>query len=243
VSKHEIVKVRHELRRRRIEVARVEMVTPRMKRITFASPELQGFASPSPDDHVKLFFSSGNGEPVMRDYTPRAFDAQAATLVVDFALHERGPATEWARAAQVGDWLEVGGPRGSTMVPDDFDWYLLIGDEAALPSIGRRVEGLRAGVPVRTLVVIEDEGEQQSFATAAGWTGTWLVRDGSADERLLISALGKLPPGDGYVWIGAEGAVARALYSYITDELRHEKAWIKSASYWDRESPEGGEGR
>jgi NADPH-dependent ferric siderophore reductase len=40
-------------------------------------------------------------------------------------------------------------------VPDDFDWYLLIGDETALPAIGRRVEELRADVSVTTFVLME----------------------------------------------------------------------------------------
>jgi NADPH-dependent ferric siderophore reductase len=37
------------------------------------------------------------------------------------------------RRRQVGDRLDIGGPRGSAVVPDDFDWYLLIGDEARRP--------------------------------------------------------------------------------------------------------------
>jgi NADPH-dependent ferric siderophore reductase len=40
------------------------------------------------------------------------------------------------------------------MISDDFDWWLLIGDETALPSIGRRVEGLAAGVHAITLVAV-----------------------------------------------------------------------------------------
>ena len=64
-----------------------------------------------------------------------------------------------------GKFLGVGGPRGSFIVPDDFDWYLLAGDETALPAIGRRLEELPAGT--RALVVIEvaDAGEEQRFET------------------------------------------------------------------------------
>ena len=71
----------------------------------------------------------------MRDYTPRRHDAEAGTLEIDFALHEAGPATQWAEQAKVGDLLGVGGPRGSFIVPTDFDWHLLIGDDTALPAI------------------------------------------------------------------------------------------------------------
>jgi NADPH-dependent ferric siderophore reductase len=54
------------------------------------------------------------------------------TLTIDFAIHLAGP-HQWAAAAKVGDRLDIGGPRGSAVVPDDFDWYLLIGDEARCP--------------------------------------------------------------------------------------------------------------
>ena len=68
--------------------AAVEALTPRMRRIRFSSPDLGDFVSLSPDDHVKLVFPIPGGEPVMRDYTPRAFDTASQTLVIDFALHQ-----------------------------------------------------------------------------------------------------------------------------------------------------------
>ena len=70
----------------------------------------------------------------MRDFTPRRHDAEKGELVVDFAIHGAGPATEWASAARPGSRLGVGGPRGSFVVTDDFDWYLMIGDENGAAS-------------------------------------------------------------------------------------------------------------
>ena len=202
--RHAVTRVRHDTRRRTLTVTLVERITPGMARVHFASPELRDFASLSPDDHVKLFFpvadgdGSGGGTP-MRDYTPRRFDAEAGTLVIDFALHgashdhgpDIGPATAWAIAARPGATLEIGGPRGSLVVPDDFDWVLLIGDETALPAIGRRVEALRPGVPVTTIVVVDGAAEQQVFATRADWTPVWVVRQGQGadDAERLLAAL------------------------------------------------------
>ena len=39
-------------------------------------------------------------KPTMRDYTPRRHDAAAGTLEIDFALHDAGPATQWAETGQ-----------------------------------------------------------------------------------------------------------------------------------------------
>jgi NADPH-dependent ferric siderophore reductase len=245
-AKHQMRRLRHELRRRTLTVGRIEHLTPRMMRVHFISPELADFVSASPDDHVKLFFPQAgtmDGKPVMRDFTPRAFDRAAGRLTVDFALHEAGPATEWAASAQVGDKLDIGGPRGSQVVPDDFDWYLLIGDESALPAMGRRVEELRPGVPVTTLAVIVHPYEEQRFATEAAWTPIWLARGepdaGDADRLLERLAAIELPPGDGFVWIAGEAAIVRRLRAHMIEERGHPKAWLKAAGYWQRGQTDG----
>jgi NADPH-dependent ferric siderophore reductase len=244
VPPHQIFRVRRETRRRLLTVAGVEQLTPKMRRIRFASADLHDFASDASDDHIKLFFpvpDAREGEKpfCMRDYTPRAFDPAAGTLTIDFALHEAGPATRWAFAARIGDALEIGGPRGSMIVPDDFDWYLLIGDETALPAIGRRVESLREGVPVTMIVVVDDAAEHQAFATRADLTAVWAHRDSaSGDDAALLcaalSACAKLPKGDGYIWIAAEAQVARAVRDMAINTLMHPKAWLKASGYWSR---------
>jgi NADPH-dependent ferric siderophore reductase len=221
-----------------VSVAATERITPNMLRIRFTSADLHDFESLAPDDHVKVFVPNPlGGEPCRRDYTPRAFDAARGTLTIDFALHDAGPATAWALAAQPGDRIEIGGPRGSLVVADDFDWYLLLGDETALPAIGRWVESRRAGVPVKTIVVVGDNAERQDFATRADWDATWVSRSGGQgdDARLLqaaVAAWGPLPEGDGYVWIAAEARVARALRTYVSETLGHPKGWMKASGYW-----------
>lgn len=235
-QRHQTIRVRYELRRRTLTVQTVEQLSPRMVRVNFASPELHDFVSASHDDHIKLFFPNGDGEPARRDFTPRRFDTAKGTLAIDFALHDAGPATQWAASAKPGDMLAIGGPRGSSVVPDDFDWYLLIGDETALPAIGRRVEELRAGVPVTTFV-IGGAGADQHFDTRAAWTPHWVTRHaGFDDAELLHAALADhpLPDGDGFVWIAAEASVARHLRGYMVDERGHPRAWVKAAGYWKR---------
>jgi len=69
--------------------------------------------------------------------------------------------------AEPGQQLAVGGPRGSFVVPDDFDWYLFIGDETALPAIGRRLEELRGGVRAIVVAAVAGPEEEQSFDSRA----------------------------------------------------------------------------
>jgi NADPH-dependent ferric siderophore reductase len=233
---HEITRVRHELRRRSLHVRRTEYVTPRMLRLILAGDELAGFTSPSPDDHVKVFAPSQGGAIERRDYTPRRYDAAANELALDFALHDAGPVTAWARGVKIGDAAEIGGPRGSLVVPHDFDWWLLIGDETALPAIGRRIEELPAGTPVTSIVSVTGSEEEQQFATQADHGAIWVHRPPvQADDPVpLLTALEQYAPpaGDGFIWVAAEGGVARALRKHILEAWRHPAPWLKASGYW-----------
>ena len=242
MSRHQITRMRHELRRRKLTVAGIEDVTPGMRRVHFTSPDLSDFPSVGFDDHVKMFVpgTAREGERgTMRDFTPRRFDAAAGTIALDYALHGSsdgaGPAVAWAVAAKIGDTLEIGGPRGSAIVPDDFDWYWLIGDETALPAIGRRLEELRPDVPVTTIVLVDDAAEAQVIDTKADWSAHWIVRAGSDDAATLAAAVAELalPSGDGFVWIAAEAGVARIVRAAV-EAKGHPREWLKASGYWQR---------
>ncbi|WP_180899765.1 siderophore-interacting protein [Martelella soudanensis] len=233
---HQITRHRHELRRRQLTVKETAHVTPNMIRILFAGDDLTDFVSLGADDHVKLFFPNGAGESERRDYTPRRFDRETRTLAIDFAIHDAGPATRWALAAKPGNVLEIGGPRGSTIVSPTFDWWLLVGDETALPAIGRRIEELPAGTRVISVVAVADSGDEQTFTTRANHAAKWVYRplDRADDPEPVLSALKalSLPEGDGYVWIAAEARLARATRDYLVNERGHPLQWTKASGYW-----------
>ena len=229
-----ITRHRHELKRRTLTVRETGYLTPHMIRMVLESDDLADFTSLGADDHIKLFFGPDGSE--MRDYTPRAYDNDARTLVLDFAVHDAGPATAWAVAARPGDTLNIGGPRGSAVIAPVFDWYLLIGDETALPAIGRRVEELSAGTQVLTLAAVPGPEDEQVFDTEADHAATWLHRPvgEAADPASLLDAAKALdlPDGRGFVWIAAEAQVARALKRHFLDDRGHPAAHLKAAGYW-----------
>jgi NADPH-dependent ferric siderophore reductase len=206
-----------------------------MLRLHFTSPDLADFESAAPDDHVKLFVPDGMGGRAMRDYTPRSFDTSSCTLAIDFALHDAGPAMVWALGAAPGDTLHIGGPQGSNVVADDFDWYLLIGDETALPAIGRRLEELRANVPVIVLAAVDTPDDRLPLPARPALTVRWSCRSEGDDDVTRLTALLdtlSLPQGEGYVWIAGEGSVARALRIHVVERLGHPREWVKAAGYW-----------
>lgn len=230
-SERRVQRLRHEIVRRELEVRRVEALSPHMRRITLTGPELAGFHSPSFDDHIKLIFGPAGAEPARRDYTPRRYDAAAGELVLEFALHGDGPAAGWAAQAQPGQRLTIAGPRGSFVIPLDYDWHLLIGDASALPAIARRLEELPAGVPALVLLSVPDAADRRELASAADVRLQWL--DGDAELIAALRALA-LPAGEGYAWCAGEAGTMAALRKILVDEKGHSRHAIRAAAYWKR---------
>ena len=170
-----------------------------------------------------------------RDYTPRRFCREACTLTIDFALHEAGPATRWALAARTGDPIQVAGPKGSSVTWDSVRRRLLVGDETALPAIGRCIEEAQAGVEITSLVAVAGPQEHQTFATHANLTTLWAHRPLStaADPTALLALVDSLAlTRDTFVWVAAEAKVARAVRAHLVAERDHPPSWIKAGGYW-----------
>ena len=159
-------RIKLETRIRTLDVLAVTDITPKMRRIRLAGPELAGFQSPGHADHIKVFLSS-DGRPLGRpELRPEgiAFDDGVAKALharlhpaqlrsgrpdprSRFRPPRRWPSRELGRQAAPGQTLVIGGPRGSLIIPDAYDWYFLAGDETALPAIGRRLEELPSACP------------------------------------------------------------------------------------------------
>lgn len=240
-----IHRVNHEIRQRRLQVLRVTDLTPRMRRITLGGVELQGFTSVGSDDHIKLLFAQtpeeqqaidarnlgrdGGARPTMREYTPRRIDLVANELDIDFVLHGDGPASTWAAQAAAGQTLDIAGPRASMVVPDIFDSYLLIGDETAIPAIGRRLDELPAGRQVLALIQIEDEQEQQPLPSKAHVEVIWVRRH--QDDLLTMLEQLALPPGALYAWVALEKTLTRQAKALLLNKGVKDEA-LKAAAYW-----------
>ena len=253
----------HPLVLRRVQVVRTTDVTPRMKRVTVTG-ELgsftrdgitrPAFSTPAFDDHVKLIFASdGDLESVLpiqhadsiewppsdtrqgRDYTPRRFDPETGELDLDFVLHGQGPAVTWAHRAQIGDELWFAGPKSSTVVPDDADWSLLVGDETALPAIGRFFEERPVPGPIRALIVTADSAARQDLAVGPDDDVKWLTGD-SADPNVYQAALTALPPlpGRPYVWAGGESRALLPVRRHASTQLNAPKSHTNITGYWHR---------
>ncbi|UYN98527.1 MAG: siderophore-interacting protein [Devosia sp.] len=246
-------RVRHETRMRLLTATAVTDITPLMRRIRF-SGDLEGFASPGHADHIKAFFFPAGVEPLlppigpngaefppgtrpeMRDYTPRYWSQEEGWIDLDFVLHGDGPASGWASQAVPGSTLVIGGPRGSLVTPMTFDWYLLAGDETALPAIGRRIEELPAGARVLAVIEVDSASEEQRFQTQADLTMTYVHRNGApaGTTGLVLDAVKAtaFPQGTAYGYIAGEVTMAKSVREHLTAERGFLPEYVKAAGYW-----------
>lgn len=252
----QVTRLRHEIKQRTLQVRRVESLTPAMLRVTVGGDDLEGFYSPSFDDHVKLFVPSASGEKplfpkrgpngerlpdqevsVARDYTPRNYNPDAQELDLDFVLHASGYATNWAKKAKPGDYLGVGGPRGSFVVPTEFDWHVLIGDKTTIPAIARRLAELPADKKVIALIETRMAAARVEFDTKADVDLRWVLASSDTSATTALEQAARqitLADGEGFVWAAGEYSAIKAIRSYFVDELGLDKSRIRASSYWRR---------
>jgi NADPH-dependent ferric siderophore reductase len=224
-----VQRVRHDIHRRTVTVVRVDRPSPAFVRVVLADPSLAGFVSAGFDDHLKLILPGPDGQPLMRDYTPAAFDTTAGTLTLEFVLHDHGPASDWARQAQPGQQVQVAGPRGSMVVDAGLDWHWLVGDATALPAVARRLAELPADARVTVLLAMA-AADRRALPGPAGLDLRWV--DG---EPALVEALRALPlpAGEGFAWCAAEATTAAALRATLAAKGLPKEA-MRVAAYWKR---------
>ena len=229
-----VQRVRHELRRREVQVARVEPLGAEFVRIVFGGDALEGFTSLGFDDHFKFMFAdpaAPDAEPVRRDYTPRRWDAAKRELTVDFALHGHGLASEWARNARVGQRAVIGGPRGSMIGPTDYAWHLFVGDPTAAPAISRRLAELPAGALTIVIVQLADLAVLELQHSAAR---VELTQVETADALVVALQALALPAGEGFAWAAGESSVMARLRDLLLGAKGHPREAMRVAAYWKR---------
>lgn len=241
-----VERVRHIFAARHLQLQARESVSPGFVRVTLAGPDLAGFASAGFDDHLKFILPQAGQEkpnlpvivdgrptfqgerPVARDYTPVRWDLARGELVLEFALHNTGPAADWALHAPLGQWVGVAGPRGSLVIPQAFDWHWLLGDESALPAIERRLAELPATAQATVRICVADARDQRPLISAARLDLQWVDSLTVAAEQLA------LPAGDGFIWAAGEHSEMAGLRRVVLAKPGVDAKRMRIAAYWKR---------
>jgi NADPH-dependent ferric siderophore reductase len=233
---------------RRVEVSRVEVLSPAMRRITLTGAELEGFAPAGPASYIKLIFPEpGQTEPTrplpdgpravsMRTYTPLAVRPEVLEVDVDFVLHGEGPASSWAAQARVGQVLFLMGPGPGYALDANATQHLLIADDSALPAVETILAALPATARASVLLEVIADAEVRPLHSPAQLDVTWLARGAGHRAAGLPTeqALRALPPiaADARIYLACEAAAMRRIRKLLTDELGVDRSRIVGRGYW-----------
>jgi len=243
---------------RTLRVKTATMLTPCMRRVVFEGEDLARFDR-ADQLHCRLIFQPKNiaapqwpalddrGHVVWagqrkldtRVYTIRAIDVAKGELTIDFALHaQAGPATQWARAASVGDMVGIVGPAANGPKPAAF--YVLAGDETGLPGIARILEGLDKDARGVAFIEIADVSAQQTIAHPPGIVVQWLHRDGMAPGTTLLlpeavrSVVWPADLNQAFFWGGCEHKAFREIHRMLRHDIGLPRERQVLYSHWHR---------
>jgi NADPH-dependent ferric siderophore reductase len=219
-----------------LEIVELRELGRAMRRLTLGGEALRSFACEAGND-LMVPLSEDGGPTLCRRYTIRRFDLAAARLEFDVVLHGDGIGARWAASAQLGEQVEVGGPRGKITLAKDAAWHLFAGDESAIPATFAMMEALPAGVPSRALLAIGEEGDEQPHRALEGAHVTWVRQGTGAPMSRLVDAFRDLeiPRGAGHVYLAGEDKLVGALKQAAVDRGIGAAA-ISAKAYWSRGS-------
>jgi NADPH-dependent ferric siderophore reductase len=175
--------------------------------------------------------------PFTRTYTVRWVDTAAQEQAIDFVIHgDEGLAGPWAATAQPGDTFTFTGPGGAYNPSPDADWYLLAGDEAALPAIAAIIESLPEDSRGLAFIEVDSDADIQHIAAPAGVQLNWLRRNGTpaGEGDLLVSAVADAAWPEGRVDVFAHGerGYMKALREVLFVRRGLERRQVSLSGYW-----------
>lgn len=238
---------------RRVVVRRAEPLSPRLLRVTFAGPELEGLAVEDPAASVRLLLPSPgtlalvmpswNGNefllpdrrrPTLRTFTPRRVDPEALELDLDIVLHGGGAASSWAEAAEPGDPAAISGPGRGYSVDRSAPAFCLAGDETAIPAISQLLAALPTETPVQVLVEVAHSDARVALPHHPHATVAWceLPSDGAPGDA-LVAAVQVTDLGSGtQVWAAGEAAAVQRIRRHLFEDRGLARSQTSLRGYW-----------
>lgn len=240
------------------DVVEVERLTPHMVRVVLGGEGLAGFTpTPFTDQYVNALFippgapygapfdpdearaTGPDHRPRGRRYTIRAWDPASRLVTIDFVVHgDAGFAGRWASGAAPGDRLQIAGPTGGYAPDPKADWYLMVGDESALPAIAASLERIPRGRPVLAALVVEGANCHLDLDCPGALDVTWVHRaaDPGNPDQLLHAVEGlRFPAGRPHVFVHGEAGEVRAVRRHLLAERGLPKDGASISPYWRRD--------
>lgn len=111
------------------------------------------------------------------------------------------------------------------LLPSDFDWYLLVGDETALSAIARGLKDIPFNYRIAIFLEVDSPASRVDFNTNTHPYIEWYYRNNKHGASGLMQGLEKLyiPPGEGFVWAAGEHDLIESASLTLAYRFQHDQ--------------------
>ena len=235
---------------RPVVVRHVEQLSPRLVRVTFSGPSLEGLVVDDPAASVRLLLTPSeepvvtwNGNefllpdgrrPTIRTFTPVRVATESRELDLDIVLHGQGAAAEWAATAAPGDRAAISGPGRGYVIDPSAPSFFLAGDESAIPAIRQLLDRLPVQRPAEVHIEVAQPDARLPLRLSGGGAVEWHdLPPGAPPGQTLVTATTEavLPPGTA-IWVAGEAAGVQRIRRHLFEERRRPRARTTVRGYW-----------
>ncbi len=149
---------------------------------------------------------------------------------------EKGPHRRGRPRAATGQTLTVAGPGRNYVVDPAADWFLLVGDDTAIPAISTILEALPATARARVFIEVMDGDDEIELPRHPHATVTWLHRGndpthaGGPLEATLKNYV--MPEGSGRIYVACEASAMRRIRSHLLMNRTINREHVITRGYW-----------
>ena len=224
---------------RKATVLSTQQITPHLQRIVLGSEEFTDLTSDHIGSYVKVLIPK-NGvadfnlkTACMRSYTIQNVNKSNGAITLDFVINmHQGPATNWAKAAKVGDELAIAGPGPKKLDNFTHPRYILMGDLTSVNAIKGYVKQLPINAKIDAFIHAPTNADIISLDSTR--QVTWLIT--TTPEVEMANALTTLqyyeqPP---IVFMALEAGLVRELKAALTNTHSIPRGNIVASGYWKK---------
>jgi NADPH-dependent ferric siderophore reductase len=225
------------------EISEIEQLTPRLRRIRFEGPRLQGL-NWTPGQHIRLQVA-GLGESFLRLHphdalrTYSIYDADPELGTLDIVMLDHGgepdvttPARRWSGSAAVGDNIQFTRPQGNLVVRHDAPYHVFAGEETASVAFAAMLRTLPQTAEVHGVVEAADRADHLDLARPLHQ-----VQRGNAsaeDSAVLADAVRalELPDHPGVAYLAGEARTIQTLRKILVTERGWDRRDVRTKPFW-----------
>ena len=223
-------------------VSEIEKLTPRMRRIRFSGPRLQGLTW-TPGQHVRLQVASLRESVLrlhplaVRTYSIYNADPDLGTLDIVMLDHygdpkAATPARRWAAATSIGNHAHITRPQGKLVIRHDAPYHVFAGEETASVAFAAMLRSMDPTAEVYG--VIEAATDTDHLSLARPLTQVERGDAPAANSAVLADALRNLPLPDypGSAYLAGEARTIHTVRKILITERGWDRRHIRTQPFW-----------